>query len=109
MVLLEKIRNKEIILFVENSIIDDKVAEEILVLCKQNKRVAIDMINVKTINSRLFVNSLIENKFKLFNSQNEILVYLALILKDGFLKTHLNYQDFKENKREFIKRHFLVA
>ena len=109
MVFLEKIRKNEAILFVENEIIDDKVAQEILVLCNQNKLVAIDMVNVKTINSKLFIECLIENKFKLFNSQSEVLAYLAIILKDGFLKTHLNYQDSKENKREFVKRRFLVA
>jgi hypothetical protein len=67
------------------------------------------MVNVKTIKSQLFIKCLIENKFKLFNIQSETLAYLSLVLKDCFLKTHLNYQDFSENKREFIKRHFLVA
>ena len=50
-----------------------------------------------------------QNKIKLFNPQSEVLTYLALVLKDGFLKTYINYSDFKNDKRELIKRHFLVA
>ena len=50
-----------------------------------------------------------KNKIKLFNLQSEVLTYFALILKDGFLKSYINYSDFKDDKRELIKRHFLVA
>ena len=67
------------------------------------------MKNVQTIKSKKFIISLLENKFKLFNLKNEILTYLSIILKDGYLKSYINKNDFIKNKRELIKRRFLVA
>ena len=67
------------------------------------------MSMVQNINSPLLVEYLLQNKIKLFNLQSEVLTYFAIILKDGFLKSFINYSDFKNNKRELIKRNFLVA
>ena len=57
----------------------------------------------------LYVDYLLQNKIKLFNLQSEVLTYFARILKDGFSKSFINYSDFKNNKRELVKRNFLVA
>ena len=98
----------EIIFSFDTEIIEDYMLQEILV-DNNNKKIGIDMKNVKNIKSKLFIKYLLENKFKLFNLQNEVLVYLALILKSGFLKSHMNYKDFSQNKRELVKRRFQVA
>ena len=71
--------------------------------------IGLDMKNVKSINSKKFIESILNNKFKLFNLKNEVLIYLSLVIKNGYLKAFLNEQDFKENKREFIKRNFKIA
>lgn len=71
--------------------------------------VGVDMKNVKTVKSKKFIELLASNKFKLFNLQNEILIYLLLIMDNGFLKSYLNESDFHLDKREFVKRRFLVA
>ena len=65
--------------------------------------------NVESVNSPLLIKCLIENKIKLYNLQSELLTYFAIILKNGFLKSYMNFADFSENKRELVKRHFLVA
>ncbi len=67
------------------------------------------MSRVQSINSPILINQLLANKIKLFNPTSEVLAYLSIILKDGFLKSYINYSDFSENKRELIKRHFLIA
>ena len=73
------------------------------------KRAGLDLTNVQNIQSPLLIEYLLNNKIKLFNLQSEVLTYFALILKDGFLKSYVNYFDFKNKKRELVKRHFLVA
>ena len=67
------------------------------------------MKNVKNINSKKFISNLVNNNFKLYNIQNEVLVFLAIVLKDGFLKSYMTLEDLYKNKRELVKRHFLVA
>ena len=67
------------------------------------------MSKVQNINSPILIEYLLNNKIKLFNLQSELIAYFALILKDGFLKTYMNFSDFKDNKRELIKRRFLIA
>ena len=64
------------------------------------------MSQVENVNSPVLVNYLLNNKIKLFNLKSEVLAYFALILKDGFLKSYINYSDFSQDKRELIKRHF---
>ena len=99
----------ETIYFINEEIISDDLISEIALSCKKEKKVGLDMKNVKAIQSSTFIKFLLEDRFKLFNLQSEVLAYLALILKDGFLKSYVNYQDFSENKRELIKRKFLIA
>lgn len=99
----------EIIISVDEEIIDDKLITQIVKFSNNNAKIGLNMKKVKTINSPAFIKFLLEDKFKLFNLQSEVLAYLALVLKSGFLKSHLNYRDFSENKRELIKRKFLVA
>lgn len=99
----------EIVFIINNKIIDDNLACEIINQIPPKKRVGLDLSKVQNIKSQILIKYLLNNKIKLFNPQSEVLAYLALILKDGFLKTYINYFDFKDDKRELIKRHFLVA
>ncbi len=105
---VETIQNKEIVLIINKKIIDDKFCNKILNKIQNNKKVGLDMKKVQNICSKKFILCLLENKFKLFNLQSEVLAYLAIILKDGFLKSHISYEDFNKNKRELVKRHFVV-
>jgi len=99
---------KETILFVNKKNIDDKTAREILKFTSSKKRVGLDMSKVETIQSENFISYLNENKFKLFNLKSELLAYLSLIFNGGFLKTYVLKEDFSQNKRELIMRHFFV-
>ena len=72
-------------------------------------RIALDMKNVKTIDSDLFIKSLINQKFKLYNLRNEPLTYLSIIIKDGKLSSYMSFDDFKNDKRELIRRKLFVA
>ena len=76
---------------------------------KNCKNAGLDMSNVESINSKLFIESLVKDKFKLFNLNSEMLAYLSLILKDNALKSYVNKFDFIEEKRELIRRKFLIA
>lgn len=105
----KKITKHDITFIIENECLDDVLVEKILSEKFCTKRVGLDMSKVRNINSPLLIKCLLENKIKLFNLNSEVLTYFALILKEGFLKSYINYSDFSENKREFIKRHFLVA
>ncbi len=100
-------KNKTVI-FIKNKIINDKTILDILTKFK-NKSLGLDMSCVETINSKLFIENLLLNKFKLFNLKNEVLVYLCLILKENNLKSFVNEFDFQENKRELVRRKFFVA
>lgn len=102
------IYDNEIVFFVNKEIIDDSVVEKIISNSNKNKKIAIDLKKVKTIKSNFFIDCLIKNKFKLFNLESEVLTYLSLTLESGFLKSYLNYEDFHLNRREFVKRRFVV-
>ena len=105
---IETIQNKEIVFVVDKKIIDDDFCNKILNKIKNNKKIGLDMTKVQNICSKKFIQCLLKDRFKLFNLQNEVLAYLAIILKDGFLKSYINYDDFSKNKRELIRRRFLV-
>ena len=105
-----KIINKnEIIFTINNNVVDDSVCDSIISELLENKRAGIDMRHVDKIEGKKFARYLLENKYKLFNIKNEVLTYLAIILKDGLLKSFMNREDFDENKRELIKRRFSVV
>ena len=106
---IKQIQKKEIVLIVDEISIDDVLVDRILNFSSSFRKIGLDMKNVKTISSEKFISSLLKNKFRLFNLQSEVLAYLAIVLKDGFLKSHINKSDFHENKRELVKRSFLVA
>lgn len=105
----KKITKHDVTFIIEDECLDDVLIKKILLENTYSKRIGLDMSNVQNINSPLLIKCLTENKIKLFNLNSEVLTYFALILKDGFLKSYINYSDFSENKREFVKRHFLVA
>ena len=106
---LKIIRKKEIIFSIDAKIIDDNLACQIIKEIPFGKKIGLDMSKVQSVNSKILIEHLLNNKIKLFNLQSEVLAYFSLILKDGFLKSYINYYDFSENKRELIKRRFLVA
>ncbi len=99
----------EIVYIINSNCINDGIIDLIISNSKGSKKIGLDMKNVSCIKSQKFINCLTSNKFKLFNLKSEVLTYLALILKDGFLKSHMNFEDFQNNKRELVKRRFLVA
>ena len=103
----KKVYKDEIIYTINGQIIDDLLVDNIL--CTKNKKIGIIMQNVKNINSKKFILNLVNNNFRLYNIRNEVLVFLAIILKDGFLKSYMTLEDLYNNKRELVKRHFLVA
>ena len=103
------IYKKEIVFVINEKIIDDSLACQIISQIPSKKRIGLDMSQVENVNSAILIDCLLKNKIKLFNLKSEVLAYFALILKDGFLKSYINYSDFSQNKRELIKRHFLVA
>ena len=103
------IYRNEIVFVINEKNVDDKLACQIISSIPSKKRIGLDMSSVQNVNSPILVKYLLENKIKLFNLQSEVLAYFALIFKDGFLKSYINYSDFKYDKRELIKRNFLVA
>ena len=105
----ETIQKKEIVFVINKEFVDDVLACQIISKIKSKKRVGLDMTKVQSVNSPVLVKYLLENKIKLFNLKSEVLAYFSLVLKDGFLKSYINYSDFKENKRELIKRKLLIA
>lgn len=102
-------QKKEVVFVINEKIIDDVLACEILSKFSLNKKIGLDMKNVECINSKILIEYLLKNKIKLFNLQSEVLAYFALIFKNGHLNSFINYSDFKENKRELIRRNFLIA
>ena len=109
MTLKKTIYKDKIVFNIEQALVDDVLAQKIIENIDENKLNGIDMQNVSSINSPLFIKFLLENKIKLFNLQSEVLAYLAITLKDGALRSYINFSDFLNNKRELIKRRFLVA
>ena len=103
------ITENEIIFRIENEIIDDFLCDLIVLELSSGKKAGIDMRHVNKIEGKNFTKYLLENKFKLFNIKNEVLTYLAIILKDGLLKSFMSKEDFDENKRELVKRRFVVV
>ena len=101
-------KNK-IVFKIKKEIIDDNLTKKILSRISKNKKTGLDMSFVKAIQSKLFINALLKNQFKLFNLKSEILTYLCLILKDGFLRSYMNINDFEQNKRELVKRKFTAV
>lgn len=101
--------NKNMIFIINSEIIDDEVFSILKSKFHKNKKIGFDMSKVSTIDSELFLESLFNKEFKLYNLQNEMLLYLSVITKNGHLNSYLCKNDFKESKREFIKRRFLVA
>lgn len=99
----------ENVFVINEHLIDEKIAKKIIKNIKPNVRTGLDMKKVKTLNSRLFIQSLIDNKFKLYNLNSELMIYLSLILKDGKLHSYINFEDFSKDKREFIRRKFVVV
>lgn len=97
---------KEIVFIIERETIDDNLACKIISKIPPKSRIGLDMGKVQNINSPILIEYMLNNKIKLFNLQSEVLAYFALILKDGFLKSYINRSDFKNDKRELVKRHF---
>ena len=108
--LYSKINSKKNIIYTINQeTIDNELVFKIIKSSNNVKKIGLDMRNVKNVSSSVFIDCLIKNKFKLFNLNSELLTYLAITLKDGYLKTFMSYEDFIENKRELMKRRFLIA
>ncbi len=105
----ETLCDSEAIYTINKKTLTDNLIRAILSLKNDTKKIALDMRHVQKINSALLIQCLIDNKIKLFNLNSELLAYLAIILKDGFLKSYINFEDFRDDKRELIARHFLVA
>ncbi len=105
----QSIYKNKIILIINNTKIDDNLANKIIEMTKKYQIIGLDMKNVNSINSKKFVITLLDDKLKLFNLQNEVLAYISIILKEGSLKSYMNKNDFINNKRELIKRRFLIA
>lgn len=105
---IKKKKNKTIF-SINCEIIDENFMTSLYSTVNSFSNIGLDMKKVKTIKSKKFIELLLSNKFKLFNLQNDILTYLLLIMDNGFLKSYLNESDFHLDKREFIKRRFLVV
>lgn len=103
------IYKNEIVFIINQDVVDDILVHEILKNIPKNKKIGLDMKKVQSIDSPVLIKQLLKNKIKLFNPTSEVLAYLSIILKDGFLKSYINYSDFSKDKRELIKRRFLVA
>jgi len=103
------IYKNEIVFIIDEKIVDDSLIKKILKEIKPQQKVGLNMKKVESVNSKYLLKGLIENKFKLFNLKNEIIMYLAIILKDGFLKSYMNIDDFKNNKRELFRRKLYIV
>ena len=100
-------KNRQIIR-IKSRIVDDSTILDIL-RSTECKNAGLDMSCVESINSKIFIDSLVKDKFKLFNLNSEMLAYLSLILKGNNLKSYVNKFDFIEEKRELVRRKFLIA
>ena len=106
---LKQFIDNEIVYIINDDIIRDSLVKEIIKDIKPNYKIGLDMRNVKSLCSSLFVKCLNNNKYKLYNLQSEVLLYLSITLKNGNLKSHMNFKDFKYNKRELIRRRFIAV
>lgn len=98
------IHKKDIVFHINQKILVDSILIKIIDECQTTKKIGLDMKNIQTIDSDLFIEYLNQDKFELYNLQSEILVYLSIVLKRGFLKSYMNYGDFSSNKRQLFKR-----
>ena len=94
---------------INKPIIDDFLTEKILKETSLSKKIGLDMSLVISIQSKLFIDNVLKDKFKLFNLKTEIILYLSLIIKNGSLKSYMNYNDFSKDKRELFKRYIKVV
>lgn len=94
---------------VENKKIDDNFFSALSCAFCSKCTIGLDLEQVDSINSRLFIKYLSEKKFALFNAKSEILAYLSIVLKSNFLNSYLNTNDFKTQKYELIKRKFKLV
>ena len=106
---LKQFSDNEIVYIIDDAIIKDSLVKEIVHDIKPNYKIGLDMKNVKSLNSSLFIKYLNDNKYKLYNLQSEILAYLSIVIKNGKLKSYMNFKDFKYNKRELIRRKLILA
>ncbi|MBR2068171.1 MAG: hypothetical protein IJ877_00275 [Candidatus Gastranaerophilales bacterium] len=106
---LRQFAKSEIVFIINDKIIKDSLVKKIISNIKPGYKIGLDMKNVKSLNSALFLKCLNNNVFKLYNLNSELLTYLSIVIKDGKLKSYMDFQDFKENKRELIRRRFLIA
>ena len=106
---LKQLSGNEIVYIINDKIIEDKIIKKIIKDINPDYKIGFDMRNVKSLSSALFLKYLNCNKYKLYNLQNEVLTYLSIVIKSGRLKSYMNYEDFKNNKRELIKRRFSVV
>jgi len=106
---LKQFVDNEIVYIINDDVIEDSLVRKIMHDIKSKYKIGLDMKNVKSLCSSLFIKYLNDNKYKLYNLQNEVLLYLSITLKNGNLKSHMNFKDFKYNKRELIRRRFIVT
>ena len=92
---------------VKSENIDDSSVQKIVDSFK-NCSVGLNMKNVKSINSNYFMNCVLSNKFKLYNLNSDVLAYLSLTIKDGRLKSYINFEDLKLDVRELTRRRFRI-
>lgn len=103
------IYENEIVFIIGDKKVDDFLACQIISQIPPKKKAGLDMSKVENVDSPILIDYLLKNKIKLFNLKSEVLAYFSIILKSGFLKSYINFSDFKNNKRELIKRNFLIA
>ena len=106
---LKQYGESEIVYIIDDEVINDSLIKKIIDDIEPKYKIGIDMSHVKALSSSLFIKYLNDNKYKLYNLQNEVLTYLSLIMKDGKLKSYMNFKDFKNNKRELMRRRFIVV
>ena len=100
------IYKNEIVFIINDKKVDDELACQIISQISFKKKIGLDMGQVLSVDSPILIEYLLKNKIKLFNLKSEVLAYFALILKDGFLKSYINYSDFSQDKRELRARKY---
>ncbi len=106
---LKQFAKDEIVFVINDEIIDNSLVKKIIENIEPNYKIGLDMKNVKALRSPLFIEYLNKEKYKLYNLRNEIMTYLSLIIKNGRLRSFMNYKDFNENKRELVRRRFIIV
>ena len=109
MTFLKQFTKSEMVFVIDGEVVEDSIVAKIVNNIKPEYKIGIDMKNVKTLNSSLFIKYLNKGIFKLYNLQNEILTYLSIIIRDGKLRSFMNFEDFKNNKRELVRRKFIIV